>query len=119
MDYIEKAKYELILALKNNESQNVINVLQQYYNDMVNIVKDNCNFTKKNNKQQVKYVLSCHFYDDDEDSKYYFFTSETKLIEFYKSNNKPDYSTIIEVSNIDPTNIIEFSSEIEMKNKET
>jgi hypothetical protein len=30
MEYIEKAKYELIMALKNNEPQNIIDFLNKY-----------------------------------------------------------------------------------------
>ena len=38
MEYIEKAKYELIMALKNEEPKDIVVVSRDYYKDMVNIV---------------------------------------------------------------------------------
>ena len=55
MEYIEKAKYELIMALKNNESKDIIDFLKQYYTDMVNIVSKNKDDLCKAN---TKYILN-------------------------------------------------------------
>lgn len=100
MEYIEKAKYELLLALKNNESENIISVLKQYYNDMVNIVCMSSNIDKKYiYENHAKYILM-------KSDKIYFFSCKDKMINFYHIHIKPDDNiSIIKLDKMNPEDL--------------
>ncbi len=111
MEYIEKAKYELIMALKNEESKDIIEVSRQYYKDMVNIVSAN----KDNFKNNIKYILTFNTgsIEGTDDRNNFIFTNEAKMIEFYeKYKQKGKYITVLEVHDIDPENNFRPNTEI-------
>ena len=98
MEYIEKAKYELIMAIKNEECAEVITFLKQYYNDMVKIVSGNADIL---HNTCSKYVL---FFNNDR-SESFIFSNEAKLLEFYEKYKNEDRDvSILEMHNIDPEN---------------
>jgi hypothetical protein len=110
MDYIEKAKYELIMGIKNEESKEVIDVLSKYYNDVVEIVKDSSSVFKYNKikgntvNNIPKFMLTLHSAIDTSpnESEKFFFSDEQKVIQFYeKYNLKSRQITILEIENID------------------
>ena len=94
MDYIKEAKYELILGIKNEEPKEIINILQQYYKDLVEITKVNNLKTQKTEKQTIKYVLNVFVNEYFEDSQLkeqnhkYFFLSKESLLDFYENNKE-------------------------------
>jgi len=114
MEYIEKAKYELIMALKNNEPQNIIDFLNKYYTDMVNIISGNNNLLNK----KINYVLN--FYSSTEDinrKESFIFTDKTKLIEFYEKYKETGKNiTILEFHDINPENNFRPNIEINIDN---
>ncbi len=93
------------MALKNEENKDIIDVLRQYYKDMVDIATSSKDSLYKNN---VKYVLSFETVEGTVSSneKYSFvFTNENKLIEFYeKYKHKGEYISVLEMHDIDPEN---------------
>jgi len=114
MEFIEKAKYELIMAIKNEECAEVITVLRQYYTDMVKIV---CGNTDIIHNTCSKYVL---FFQNNSES--FIFSNETKLLEFYEKYKIKDQEVgILEIHNIDPENNFRPNTQIHidtwMKNK--
>lgn len=115
MEYIEKAKYELIMSLKNNEPQNIIDFLKQYYTDMIKIVSQTNN---KILKKKVNYVLN--FYDSFEElnkKESFIFTDKTKLIEFYEKYKETGKNiTISEFHDINPENNFRPNIEININN---
>ena len=103
MEYLEKAKYELILGLQNEEKNEVIKVLQQYYNDMVKILTYNP--IKNNEKCYPNYILNIH--EDNNELKSFFFTCERKMYDLYdkiKDENENKIITFTKIENIDPEN---------------
>lgn len=113
MEYIEKAKYELIMALKNEESKDIVDVSREYYKDMVNIVSAN----KDNFKNNIKYILSFNAgtVEDTYERDSFVFTNEAKMLEFYekyKEKNKVKCITVLEVHDIDPENNFRPNTEI-------
>jgi len=98
MDYLEKAKYELILGIKNEESSDVINVLNQYYNDMVKLLLNSNNVIKQ---PLPRYVL--HVHSNDKRINNFFFTSEKKMNEFFENIKDTDSTISFSlIGNIDP-----------------
>ena len=113
MEYIEKAKYELIMALKNNESKDIIDVSREYYKDMVNIISANKDNLCKNN---IKYILTFNTEDTCERDSFVF-TNETKMLEFYeKYKEKGKYISVLEIHDTDPENIFRPNMEINIDN---
>lgn len=121
MEYIEKAKYELIMAIKNEENSTVIDFLQQYYNDMVNLA----NILYKNNNsnilnQSTRFLLK--IYENESLPSCFIFSDEKLLLEFHDKYNKHDNRiTVLELHNLDPENNyrpnFEESFEIWVQNK--
>lgn len=121
MDFIKEAKYELILGLKNNESVDVIAVLQQYYNDLVDIIKNNENkFKKLDNKQATKFILNVYL-TKTEDSQVneqiykFFFSNSESLLDFYENHTsflEKNKLTVDHVDYINPSDISNCSQEI-------
>jgi len=104
MDYLEKAKYELILGIKNEESTDVISVLNQYYNDMVKLLLHNTNDMKHHTDKHAKYVLYIH--NDDKSINSFFFTSKKRMDEFYEMNKDKDkIISFSSIENIDPEDV--------------
>lgn len=107
MEYIEKAKYELIMAIKNEESLEIINILKQYYSDMVKIVSVTYhqNLINKDDIKKIKYILNLHNYENSEKTNSFIFSDSVKLMEFYdKNNDKSNNVTVLELYDIDPEN---------------
>ena len=105
MEYLEKAKYELILGLKNKEDANVLNVLQQYYNDVNNIVSKNLLLKKK----ELKFVVISN---NNSNIKLYFFSDETHMntfIDKFKDSQSFSCNIIKEIDPIDDTTPISFT----------
>ena len=104
MEYIEKAKYELIMAIKNNETKEVIDFLRQYYDDMVKICSLTYGEHKMVNNQNVKYILNISELDEI-NSFCFMFSDENSLIDFCEKYKKNDMKiTVTEVHNINPEN---------------
>ena len=104
MEYIEKAKYELIMALKNSENSEIVDVLRQYYQDMVNIVTSNKDNLCKNN---IKYILTFNTgsIEGTDERESYVFTNEEKMTDFYKKfKHYGKYVTVLEIHDINPEN---------------
>jgi hypothetical protein len=121
MDYIKEAKYELILGIKNEESKEIINILEQYYKDLVEITKVNNLKTQKTEKQTIKYVLNVFVYNFEEDTQSkehnhkYFFSSKESLIDFYENNKdilEKKKLTVDCIDYINPINLNHGSQEI-------
>lgn len=109
MEYLEKAKYELILGLKNKEDANVLNVLQQYYNDVNNIVSKNYLLF---NKKELKFVVMTIDNKISSYFKLYFFSDENQMNTFmdkYKDSQIISYNIIKEIDPVDDTNPISFT----------
>jgi len=104
MDYLEKAKYELILGIKTEESSEIIEVLKQYYNDMVKLLLNDIYSIKEHTEKHAKYVLYVH--NDEKNISSFFFTSEKNMKYFYdtiKDNNK--IISFSSIEHIDPEDI--------------
>jgi hypothetical protein len=106
MEYIEKAKYELIMALQNDESQVIIDVLKQYYTDIVNIVNNSsCIYKDYEYITNPKYILMIHC-ENSVDNKIYYFSCKDKLLNFYNSYvTKDQVINIIKLDKINPFDI--------------
>ena len=116
MEYIEKAKYELIMALTNNESKDIIDISREYYKDMVNIVSANKDNFKENFKNNIKYILTFNTEDNYERDSFVF-TNETKMLEFYeKYKEKGKYISVLEIHDTDPENNFRPNMEIHIDN---
>lgn len=115
MEYIEKAKYELIMGLKNNESKEIIEVLNRYYKDMINIM---LKIPIEEIKPNCKYLLKCKNVIEEKDKiEIFSFTNEEKILEFYnKYKDKYKNFYIIEIHGIDPENNFRPNMEIEIEN---
>jgi hypothetical protein len=112
MEYIEKAKYELIMALKNNESKDIIDFLKQYYTDMVNIVSKNKDDLHKTN---TKYILNFSDVSNTDRKESFVFSNKEKLQEFYvKYNMEATCITVLELHDIDPENNFRPNTEIDI-----
>lgn len=122
MDYIEKAKYEIIMALKNKEDIEIIDFLKQYYKDMVDILKNefkNIMITKSSSSKETRNRFLLKIYKEDENISF-LFSSEKKLLDFFERyQNISDIETcsLITVSQInllDPENFKQQITEIEI-----
>lgn len=106
MEYLEKTKYELIMALKNEENEQVINFLKEYYNNLIKIITMKNNIFE--NELSVKYILSIIKKEDNEAQKFCF-TTKHNVLDFYEKKIKEiiDYEriTIIEIHDINPDGI--------------
>lgn len=119
MEYIEKAKYELIMALKNEEPKDIVDVSREYYKDMVNIISANKDNFKDSFKNNIKYILSFNTgtIEGTDERNNFIFTNETKMLEFYeKYKEKGKYITVLEVYDIDPENNFRPNTEIHIDN---
>lgn len=118
MNYIEKAKYELILGIKNKEDEQVLEVLKSYYSDIVDIIKNNKN-TELEDKKEIKFILNVYKDEKHSSCERFFFTDKNKVIHFY--NNSLPYEdfhiiTINIVENIDSELYHKSSKEIPYEN---
>jgi len=104
MEYIEKGKYELLMALRNNESVEVINFLKKYYDDMIKIVTLTYknDLIHKDDVKNVKYILI--FCEESGEKNSFFFSKQQNILEFYEKYKDKKF-TITEIHDIDPENI--------------
>ena len=117
MEYIEKAKYELLMALRNNENECVTDFLKKYYDDMIKIVTLTYknDLIHKDDIKEAKYILN--FYYDGSEQKYSFmFANQEKLVEFYEKykNKEIQKISVIEVHDLNPENIFRPNIEEEI-----
>lgn len=116
MEYLEKAKYELIIGLQNKEESKIIDVLQQYYNDVNNIIsKNNSLLEKKSHKFMVICTEKNKITSENIDNhsfiinniKIYFFSDDYKMnlfMETYKEKYNFFYNFIKHIDPIDDKN---------------
>ena len=106
MEYLEKAKYELILGIKNKEDNNIIDVLKKYYDDVNNIISKNDSLYNKKHK----FVVACKkINDDNNDIKLFLFSEEHHMHSFmskYKDSYKFTYNYIKDIDPMDDTEYI-------------